>query len=162
MKWQLITPFITFFVILFVQITVMPLIAISGVIPDLVLISLVYYSITREQLYGTVLGATYGFLIDLISGSLLGSSMLSKTIAGFTAGYFSSETKRDINITTFVFSLIVFFCALIDSVIFSFFSAFDVQTNLLKLLFEQALLPSLYTALVSILFIFSPFRRRKF
>ena len=162
MKWELITPFITFLIVLLVQLTVIPLIAIAGVIPDLVLISLVYYSIPRHQFYGTVLGASYGILIDLITGSLLGSSMLSKTIAGFTAGYFSTETKKDININTYIFSLIVFICALIDSVIFSFFSAFDVQTNIFKLLFEQALLPSLYTAVVSVLFIFSPYRRRKF
>ncbi len=162
MKWKLITPFITFFAVLLVQITVIPLIAIAGVIPDLVLITLVYYSISRDQFYGTVLGASYGFFIDLITGSLLGSSMLSKTIAGFTAGYFSTETKKEINISTYIFSLIVFICALIDSIIFSFFSAFDVQTNIFKLFFEQALLPSLYTAIVSILFIFSPFKRRKF
>lgn len=162
MKWELITPFITFFAVLLVQLTVVPLIAIAGVIPDLVLISLVYYSISRDQFYGTILGGTYGVFLDLITGSLLGSSMLSKTIAGFTAGYFSTETKKEINITTYIFSLIVFICALIDSIIFSFFSAFDVQTNIFKLLFEQALLPSLYTALVSVLFIFSPFRRRKF
>lgn len=162
MKWELITPFITFFAVLLVQLTVVPLIAIAGVIPDLVLISLVYYSISRDQFYGTVLGGTYGVFLDLITGSLLGSSMLSKTIAGFTAGYFSTETKKEINISTYIFSLIVFICALIDSIIFSFFSAFDVQTNIFKLLFEHALLPSLYTALVSVLFIFSPFRRRKF
>ncbi len=161
MKWELITPFITFFAVLLVQLTVVPLIAIAGVIPDFVLISLVYYSISRDQFYGTVLGGTYGVFLDLITGSLLGSSMLSKTIAGFTAGYFSTETKKEINIKTYIFSLIVFICALIDSIIFSFFSAFDVQTNIFKLLFEQALLPSLYTAMVSILFIFSPFRRRK-
>ena len=162
MKWELITPFITFFAVLLIQLTVIPLIAIAGVIPDLVLISLVYYSISRDQFYGTVLGGTYGVFLDLITGSLLGSSMLSKTIAGFTAGYFSTETKKEINIGTYIFSLIVFICALIDSIIFSFFSAFDVQTNIFKLLFEQALLPSLYTAMVSVLFIFSPFRRRKF
>jgi len=162
MKWELITPFITFFAVLLVQLTVVPLIAIAGVIPDLVLITLVYYSISRDQFYGTVLGGTYGIFLDLITGSLLGSSMLSKTIAGFTAGYFSTETKKEINIGTYIFSLIVFICALIDSIIFSFFSAFDVQTNIFKLLFEQALLPSLYTAMVSVLFIFSPFRRRKF
>jgi rod shape-determining protein MreD len=123
---------------------------------------LVYYSITRNQLYGTVLGASYGLLTDLITGSLLGSAMLSKTIAGFTAGYFAAESKKEINISTYYFSLIVLACAVIDDVIFSFFSAFDLQTNIFTLLFEQALIPSLYTAAVSILFIFSPFRRRKF
>ena len=161
MKWELITPFITFFAVLLIQLTLIPLIAIAGVIPDLILITLVYYSITRDQFYGTILGASYGLFIDLITGNLLGSAMLSKTIAGFTAGYFSTETKKEININTYIFLLIVFICALIDSIIFSFFSAFDLQTNIFQLLFEQALMPSLYTSVVSVLFLFSPFRRRK-
>lgn len=162
MKWSLISPSLIFFLVLLIQITVVPLIAISGIIPDLILIVLVYYSITRGQLYGTILGASYGLLIDLITGSLLGSSMLSKTIAGFAAGYFSSETKIEINVSTYYFSLIVLICAVVDDVIFSFFSAFDLQTNLFTLIFEQALLPALYTSVVSILFIFFPFRRRKY
>jgi cell shape-determining protein MreD len=109
-----------------------------------------------------MLGASYGLLLDLITGSLLGSSMLSKTIAGFTAGYFSSETKKEINTGMYYFSFIVLLCAMIDNVVFSFFSAFDMQTNMIRLLFEHALIPSLYTAALSVLFVFSPFRRRKF
>jgi len=161
MKWYYISPFIVFFVVLLVQISIIPLLSISGIIPDLILITLVYYSISRNQLYGTVLGASYGLLIDLITGNLLGSSMLAKTIAGFAAGYFSGETKKDINTSTYNFSFIVLMCAMINDVVFSFFSAFDIQTNMVTLLFEQALIPSLYTAVVSVLFIFSPFRRRK-
>ena len=159
MRWDLIIPLITFFPVLLIQITIIPLVSILGVAPDLVLIILVYYSITRGQLYGTALGTFYGILVDLITGSLLGSSMLSKTLAGFTAGYFSGEGKKELYVHTFNFSLIVFLCAMIDTVVFSFFSAFDLQSNLISLLFEQSLLPALYTGVVSILFIFSPFRR---
>jgi len=161
MKFFYISPFLVFFFVLLVQVTIIPLISIAGIVPDIILVTLVYYSISREQLYGTVLGAFYGLSVDLITGSLLGSAMLAKTIAGFIAGYFSSETKRDHNISSFNFTIIVFLCALIDSIIFAFFSAFDLNTNLITLLFEHALLPSLYTALFSILFIFFPFRRRK-
>jgi len=161
MKFFYISPFIVFFFILLVQVTVIPLISINGIVPDLILITLVYYSITRGQLYGTLLGASFGLLVDLITGSLLGSAMLSKTIAGFVAGYFSNETKREINIFTINFSMIVFICALIDSLIFSFFSALDLNTNFVTLLFEQALLPSLYTGVISILFVFSPIRKRR-
>ena len=161
MKWYYISPFIVFFVVLLIQISIIPLLSIAGIIPDLILITLVYYAISRNQLYGTLLGASYGLLVDLITGNLLGSSMLAKTIAGFSAGYFSGETKKDINTSTYTFSFIVLMCALINDVIFSFFSAFDIQTNIITLLFEQALIPSLYTAVVSVLFIFSPFRRRK-
>jgi len=160
MRWDLIIPLFTFFPVLLIQITIIPLVSISGVAPDLILIILVYYSVTRGQLYGTALGAFYGILVDLITGSLLGSSMLSKTLAGFTAGYFFGEAKKELNIYTYNFSLIVFLCAMIDTVVFSFFSAFDLQSNLFSLLFEQSMLPSLYTAVVSILLIFSPFRKK--
>jgi len=162
MKWKYIFPFIIFFFVYLVQITVVPFIRLAGVIPDLILILLVYYSISRGQLYGTVLGAGYGLLIDLISGNLLGLSMLSKTIAGFVAGYFTGESKKDTNVSTYNFSLIVLLCSIVDTIVFTFFSTFDLQTNILSILFEQALLPSLYTAVVSILFIFYPFRRRMF
>jgi len=162
MKWKYITPIIIFFLVYLLQITVVPFIRLAGIIPDLILIILVYYSISRGQLYGTILGAVYGLLMDLISGNLLGLSMISKTIAGFAAGYFTGETKKDTNVSTYNFSLIVLLCSFIDTIIFSFFSTFDLQTNILYILFEQALLPSLYTAVVSILFIFYPFRKRKF
>ncbi|MCG6912664.1 rod shape-determining protein MreD [bacterium BMS3Abin03] len=161
MKLEYITPLIVFFLVYLLQITIVPLIRLAGIIPDLILIILVYYSISRGQLYGTILGAVYGLLIDLISGNLLGLSMLSKTIAGFTAGYFTGETKKITNVSTYNFSLIVLLCSIIDTIIFSFFSTFDLQTNIFSILFEQALLPSLYTAVVSILFLFYPFRRRK-
>ena len=161
MRWDLIIPLITFFPVLLIQITIIPLVSLSGVAPDLILIILVYYSITRGQLYGTALGTFYGILVDLITGSLLGSSMLSKTLAGFTAGYFFGEGKKELNVYTYNFSLIVFLCAMIDTVVFSFFSAFDLQSNLFSLLFEQSLLPALYTGVVSILFIFSPYKRKK-
>ena len=162
MKWMHFTPFIIFFFIYVAQITVVPFIRLAGVVPDFVLILLVYFSISRGQLYGTVLGATFGLLIDLISGNLLGLSMLSKTIAGFTAGYFTGETKKDTNVSNYNFALIVLLCSIVDTSVFTFFSAFDLQTNVLAILFEQALLPSLYTAVVSILFIIYPFRRKKF
>ena len=162
MKWKYITPIIIFFFVYLLQITVVPFIRLAGIIPDLILIILVYYSISRGQLYGTILGAVYGLLMDLISGNLLGLSMISKTIAGFSAGYFTGETKKDTNVSTYNFSLIVLLCSFIDTIIFSLFSSFDLQTNILSILFEQALLPSLYTAVVSILFIFYPFRKRKF
>ena len=161
MKWYLIYPFLMFFPVLLLQISVVPLIAIAGIIPDFILITLVYYSIIRNQLYGTILGAYCGLLVDLVTGGLLGSYMLSKTLAGFVAGYFSGETKRESNTTTYRFLLIVLLCATLDDVVFSFFSTFDIQTNMITLLFEQALIPSLYTAAVSVLIIFFPFRRRR-
>ena len=82
-------------------------------------------SIRIEEFYLfliAVLIIVFGFLFDLITGSLLGSSVISKTITGFTAGYFSNENKRDFYLSSYAFPLIVLLCGIIDSFIFSFFS----------------------------------------
>lgn len=149
-----------FFPLLLVQTTVVPLVAIDNVIPDLIIILLVYYSITQGQIYGTVLGFIYGFLFDIITGSLLGSTMIAKTVAGFTAGYFSSENKRDQYLISYNFALIVLLASLIDSTINAFFSSVSFNTNIFLLFIQYALLPALYTAAIGLLgMIFYPKRR---
>lgn len=159
-KLQHILSIILFFLALLIQITVIPLISIGGVIPDLIIILLVYYGITQGQIYGSVLGFIYGFLFDIITGSLLGSTMISKTIAGFTAGYFSSENKVDNYLISYNFSLIVLLCAFIDSTINIFFSSIDFNSSLIALFFENSLFPAIYTASIGLMImIFYPKRR---
>jgi rod shape-determining protein MreD len=114
MRLDHLIPLLLFFILLLIQTTVVPLIEINGVIPDLILILLVFYTIRHGQIYGIVLGFIFGFLFDIIAGSVVGSTMISKTLAGFTAGYFSNESKRHIYLNSFIFSLIVFLCAVID------------------------------------------------
>lgn len=159
-KSQYILSIILFFPILLIQLTVIPLLSIGSVIPDLILILLVYYSITQGQIYGTVLGFIYGFLFDIITGSLIGSTMIAKTIAGFTAGYFSSENKRDQNLIAYNFALIVLLCAVIDSTINAFFSSVDFNTNIFLLFYQHSLLPAIYSAAISLMImIFYPKRK---
>ena len=151
MRAQYLISILLFFPLLIIQTTIIPLISINGVIPDFILILLVFYAVKYGQIYGTVLGFVYGFLFDLITGSLLGSAMLSKTIAGFVAGYFSNENKREAYLKSYIFSLIVLLCTLIDTIVYSFFSTIDLSKNVFALFFEQALLPALYTAVISII-----------
>lgn len=162
MRLQYILSIVLFFPVLLLQTTLIPLISIKGITPDLILILLVFYTINNGQIYGTVLGFIYGFLFDLITGSLIGSTMISKLLAGFAAGYFSSETKRNNYLMPVNFSLIIFFAALIDSVIYSFFSALDFNTTILNLFFRHALLPAIYTAVISLFLIFFYPKRKLF
>lgn len=162
MRAQFIIAIILFFPVLLLQTTVVPLISIGGIIPDLVLILLVFYTINNGQIFGTVLGFIFGFLFDLITGSLLGSAMIAKILAGFIAGYFSSETKRDNYLKPFNFSLIVLLAALVDSVVYSFFSAIDFNTTLMKIMFDHAFLPALFTGVISMFLIFFYPKRKSF
>ncbi|MEJ5262569.1 MAG: rod shape-determining protein MreD [Ignavibacterium sp.] len=160
MKTSYFFSILLFIPVLIIQTTVVPLISIGQVIPDLILILLVYYSITEGQIYGTVLGFFYGLIFDLVTGSLLGSAMISKTVGGFVAGYFSSENKIDIYLMFFNFGMIVFLSALVDQIIYSFFSAFDISSNILMIFFQNAFLPAFYTALLGmIIIIFAPKKR---
>jgi rod shape-determining protein MreD len=159
MKLKYFIPLFVFIPVVLIHLTVIPFISIQGIVPNLILIAVVYFSIANGQIFGTVTGASYGLVYDLISGSLVGSNMLSNTVAGFIAGYFSGETKREKYLYTYSFSLVVLISALIDAMIFSFFSVIDFNTNFLQALFNHALLPSIYTSIVSILVVVIPYKR---
>jgi rod shape-determining protein MreD len=159
MKLKYIIPLFVFIPAVLIQLTVIPFIAIQGVVPNLLLIAVVYFSISYGQTFGTITGASYGLMFDLISGNLVGGNMLSKTVAGFIAGYFSGETRREKYLYTYSFTLVVLISALVDAMIFSFFSVIDFNTNFLMALFNHALLPSIYTSVVSILVVVIPYKR---
>ena len=159
MKIKYLIPPLILVPAIIIQLTIIPLISIKEVVPDLLLIALVYFSIAYGQLFGTSMGAFYGLAFDLITGSLIGSNMLAKTVAGFTAGYFSSETRREKYLYTYAFCMVVFLCSIINSVIFSFFSVIDFNTNFIIVLFNHSILPSIYTALLSILIVIVPHKR---
>jgi len=159
MKVKYIIPLLVFIPVVLIQLTIIPFIAIQEVVPDLLLIAVVYFSIAYGQIYGTITGASYGLMYDLIVGNLVGSTMLSKTVAGFVAGYFSGETRREQYLYTYSFTIVVFISAIIDSLIFSLFSVIDFNTNFLTALFNYSLMPSIYTALVSILVVIIPYKK---
>ena len=157
---QFIISILLFIPVLIVQTTIVPLAEINGIVPDLILILLVFYTLKNGQIYGTILGFVYGFLFDLITGSLLGSAMLSKTLSGFVTGYFYNENKKVVYLKTYLFALVVLLAASIDSFIFSFFSAIDFSSNILIMIFEQGIFPGFYTAVISlVVIIFYPARR---
>ncbi len=160
MKPQYIISILLFFPLLLIQTTIIPLLAIDTVLPDLIIILLVYYSVTQGQIYGTVLGFIYGFLFDIITGSLIGSTMIAKTMAGFTAGYFSSENKRDQYLVAYNFELIVLLSSLIDSTVNAFFTSMNFTSNIFLIFFQFALLPAIYTAAIALMgMIFYPKRK---
>ena len=155
-----ILPVIYFFIVLLFQTTLVNLVSINYVVPDLILILLVYYSIKNNQIYGMFLGFIFGFLFDIITGSLLGSSVISKTIAGFTAGYFSNENKRELYLKSYAFPLIVLLCGIIDSFVYSFFSSSNLNSNFIFGMLQQGILPGVYTSAISIIVLFFMPKRR--
>lgn len=80
---------------LIVQVTVLPLIAVGGVRPDLLLLVVVSSGLLlgREQGVGT--GFFAGLLQDLASGNIFGVSVLSKTAAGYVSGMMERKVFKE-------------------------------------------------------------------
>lgn len=162
MRVLYIVAILLFFPLLLLQSTVVPFISILGIIPDLILILLVYFTLRLGQMHGTILGFVFGFFLDIITGNIFGSAMIAKTISGFVAGYFYNENKLDIYFKSVVFSLIILLAATIDSFIFSFFSSVELEKSILLRFFQQGMFPGIYTAVISLLLVMFHPRRNPF
>ncbi|HEX7573037.1 MAG TPA: rod shape-determining protein MreD [Bacteroidota bacterium] len=108
--------------ILFVllQTTIAQYLAVAGLAPDIALIWIVYLSLRRGQITGTVAGFFTGLVLDLLSGSdgMLGLAALSKTAGGFMAGYFFNENKTIQTLGSYRFILIILSVSLVHNLIY--------------------------------------------
>lgn len=152
MKRDYIFLLIIFIPVLILQLAIVPLISLDSFSPDLIILLLVYFTLLKGQLFGTVTGALFGLTFDLVSGNLLGLAMFSKTIAGFTAGYFYNENKMESNTSGITFPFIVFASAFVDSFFNGLFT--DTQSvGILFIIFEKSLFPAIYSAILALLMI---------
>jgi len=153
-KFQI--PLLLFIPVVALQLGVVPFISINNIIPDLLVILLVYFSIMYGQIYGTVLGFLFGFLYDMVSGGLIGSSMFSMTLAGFTAGYFYSEESNEFIENKISFTLVVLLSSSINSFFYSVLGAHEIKLSIVSLFIENAILPSIYTSIIALGLILIP------
>ncbi len=90
------------------QTTIVRYLAVETIGPDIVLIWIVYLALREGQATATTAGFFLGLAVDLLSGSesMIGLAALSKTMAGFTAGFFYNETKAQQILGGYQFPLI--------------------------------------------------------
>ncbi len=146
-------PIIYFIPLAVIQLTVIPLIAVDNITPNIIFILIAYYTLMFGQSYGTILGFALGFIFDIISGGLIGASMISFTLSAFIAGYFYSDNKIDFNTKSFFFLLIIFICGSINSFIYAVISNSNTSVNTFYIILFEGLLPGLYTSLFGLPFV---------
>ena len=157
MYLRFLIPILIFIPLAVLQLTVVPLISVDFIVPDLIVILIVFYTLRNGQIYGSLLGFILGLLFDLASGGLIGASMFSKTLAGFTAGYFYNEKRIESNLDSTMFITIIFMCSFVDSLFYSLLATTESGITLFNLFFEHGILPAFYTALAALpVIIFKP------
>ncbi|MEI7906085.1 MAG: rod shape-determining protein MreD [Bacteroidota bacterium] len=141
------------------QTTIVSFTSIANIIPDVMLIWIVYIAITQGQIPATVYGFAIGLLLDLIGGQFLGLSALSKTVAGFLAGYFYHENKIDINLANYQFLIFVGASSVLHNLIYFIIFTRGSDVGLLTAVFRFGLLSALYTTFVATIPMFISARR---
>jgi rod shape-determining protein MreD len=107
-------------VFLLLQTTIIRFLAVEMIVPDTVLLWIVYLAVRRGQIAATAAGFSLGLAFDLLSGpdSMLGLAALSKTVAGFVAGYFFNENKIAQTLGGYQFILIVVIASLVHNLLY--------------------------------------------
>ena len=141
------------------QTTIVSFTSIANIIPDVMLIWIVYLAVTEGQIPATLYGFGIGLLLDLISGQFLGLSALSKTVAGFLAGYFYHENKVEINLANYQFLLFVGIASLAHNLIYFIIFTQGSDVSLLTAVFRFGLFSTLYTTFVASIPMFIHARR---
>jgi len=142
-------------VLLIVQTTFIPYLAIGGIIPDIILPWLVYVALRRGQIEAAEYGFGVGLLQDLITTKFLGLTALSKTLCAFSAGYFINENTTEQTLGSYRYVLIVLLCCFVHDVVY--FTVFfqGVGGSLVGHVLQFSLASSLYTGVVSLLPMFA-------
>ena len=74
--------------LLMIETAILSTISALPVVPDLLLLSTIYFSLVNGRTYGQLSGFASGLLLDFVSGVPLGFNCLYRTIIGYAAGFF--------------------------------------------------------------------------
>lgn len=139
---------VTAFVFLLLQMIAANKLAIGPVQPDFPLLFVVYISLHRGSVHGTLIGFVIGFLQDIYNPSLLGLNALLKSILGYVSGHIGSKMERD----SALFLALIFVLSQLghDLVYMMFYYGFGMGI-IVKMFLTVAIPSAVYTALFGVL-----------
>ncbi|MBM4166205.1 MAG: rod shape-determining protein MreD [Ignavibacteria bacterium] len=133
------------------QTTVVRLISIEGVMPDVVVLWIVVIALREGQIAGTVSGFVSGLILDIISGDFLGIGALSKTICGFLSGYFYDEFKSSEVVGTYRFFFAVIFSSLVHNIVFFVVYLQGSEIEFVRTIIQYGIGTTAYTSAIGII-----------
>lgn len=85
---------ITFLIIYFLQMNLFSWVTIAGVKPNLFIIFILFIGLFSGRKYGLILGAVFGFLIDVLGNNIVGASSIAYSAIGFLRRISRQETIK--------------------------------------------------------------------
>ncbi|MFH1862473.1 MAG: rod shape-determining protein MreD [bacterium] len=144
---------LTGFILIVLQITLVPFISIYDVRPDIVLPFIVIRSFHQGSVAGVMWGFCLGFLLDALGSGLPGLGSLVYSIIGFLCGHIGTQTSY----TRMNLTIALTLCAILEFfILLYFYEPWDKIGWLNSILFRT--LPGIaYTCLVGLLWTLLPF-----
>ena len=145
-KYALISIFL-----IVLQTQVMRLLTIEGITPDILMIWIVYLALRQGQMKGMLWGFAIGLVFDLVTGNFVGLSAMTKTICGFTAGYFYNENKTTLILRSYQFIVIVLIVGVIHNTVYFLVFTQGSEIGFIRAIFQYGLATALYTSILTLL-----------
>jgi len=148
--------------LLLLQTTFLPFLSVGGFLPDIFLIWIVYVAITRGQLEATITGFIAGLMLDAVTIQFFGLMALTKTIAGFIAGYFYNDNLTTQTLGSYRFVLVVLLASFVHNLFFYGIFLQGIQDSVFLTMIEFSIATSLYTGVLGLLPMFTFVRKYRF
>lgn len=145
--------------LLLLQTTFVPFLSIGGFLPDPLLLWVVYVAIRRGQMEATITGFLVGLLQDAVSMQFFGLSALTKTIAGFVAGYFFNDNSTEQTLGSYRFLTILFLSSFIHNIVYYGIFLQGIQDSVFSTMIEFSVVTSIYTVVVGVFPMFTFVRK---
>lgn len=148
-------------ILLLVQMT-LGYIAVENITPDLLVILTVFIALREGQFTGLIAGFLVGLLFDLMSSNILGTNALSKSMAGFVAGYFYDDgLSLQESIGTFRFLGVIAISSLVHNIIFYFFYVQPSDLTFVNFFLRNGVAAALYTTVIAALVMLVAARKQR-
>jgi len=130
---------------------------IEEILPDIILLWIVYLAIREGQIAATTAGFCLGLVMDLLSGQdgMLGVVALAKTIAGFVAGYFYNENKTQQTLGGYEFLIAVGVASFVHNVIYFLIFLQGTDIGVWGAVFRYGVPTTLYTTALGLIPMFA-------
>ena len=140
---------IVFVIIYLLQINLFSWFTIAGIKPNIFVILVLWIGLFTGRKYGAIMGAIFGFAIDILGSKVIGISSIVLGIIGFAGGYFEKNLSKDSKITVI---LLVMGSTAVYEIFVYIYKAMVLSSNIEILIFIQKLLIEIiYNALITII-----------